>query len=600
MFGKISADVKTPLSGMVIADIFAVTLVTLLALGLGQFIRSGNSQFAASIPIDPDFWALPQYAVLSLVRGLIALGFSLVLAVTLGGFAARNETTEKFLIPIIDVLQSLPVLTFLPGVLLALTTFFHNSRWGIELTCVAMIITGQVWNLIFAYYQSQKTIMPELKSVSKMCGLTPFQRFIILDLPNGLRPLIYNGMMAMAGGWFFITLCEAFVLGEKSFRLPGLGSYLSVCFESGNYKNFMIGIMVLFFLIYSINSVLWKPLIAWSTRFDDSIQAGREDSWVYDLMRRTHVPSVLISLEKMILRISHLLPFRGSMHFQVLKKAGADGWTVIADSGRVLHNLLLLRREGRPSWNRSIVRILLTMVAGSTAFFILTALPTIGRVISTLTQEHWLDLIRAFFHTASKVMVAMVVSTLWTLPLCIWIGKYKRLSSYFLVVSQNLAAFPAPVLFPLVTLLCYKASMPAWFVATLLMTIGNQWYLLFNVLSGVTQIPQDLMHVCKMHQISWVGRWTKLYLPAMFPSLVTGWITLAGGAWNASIVAEIVDFPGGTLHAAGIGALITQATAKGDYPRLVGAVVVITIGLVLINRAFWRTLHILSERYVSN
>ncbi|MEY4065758.1 MAG: hypothetical protein RIR26_1966 [Pseudomonadota bacterium] len=583
------------------AELLTLGIVILVGLSLAHFVAVGSAPFVESVPISAELHHLPEYAALSLTRSLIALIISYSFAIFYGTVAARSERNERLMIPVLDVLQSLPVLTFLPGFVLALTSLFPHSRWGLELSCILMIVTGQVWNLVFAYYESQRTLNPELKEYASVARLSPMERLTRLDLPSALSPLVYNGMMSMAGGWFFLTLCEGFVLGDKNYRLPGLGSFLSVTFEQQQYSAFIAGLICLVLMVWGVDFLLWRPLIAWSSQYRESGESDSsraERSLFLELLRKSKLSQTVGDAWSVTL--THMRDFvrRKKINSGVLLNTTVDlgqlksGWRLMSNPTQLIEAKTKARLGEQI---RAFARWFSGFLVGGVVFLLLPALPNVAANMATVTRSDWLELTNALALTFIKVLGVIVFATLWTVPVGLWVGKSPKVSRYVAPVIQNLAAFPAPVVYPLIAMSLAKSNMNAVFVATLLMTIGNQWYMLFNVISGASRIPTELQTVAKVFRFSLYDRFTKLYFPAIFPSLLTGWITAAGGAWNASIVAEIVDFPGGRLRAPGIGAEITEATTHGHYQRLVAAIIVITIALIILNRTVWRTLHQHSE-----
>lgn len=583
------------------AELLTLSVVILVGLALAHFVAVGSAPFNETVTISSDLSQLPKYASLSLIRSLIALFISYSFAIAYGTIAAKSPRSERIMIPMLDVLQSLPVLTFLPGFVIALTHLFPNSRWGLEISCILMIVTGQVWNLVFAYYESQRSLNTELKEYSKIIRLTPFERLSRLDIPSALGPLVYNGMMSMAGGWFFLTLCEGFILGNKSYRLPGLGSFLSTTFEAQQYSSFAAGIACLVVMVWGVDFLLWRPLIAWSAQYREvtSDDATAERSVFLNLLRRSQVTSFVA--EKISLGRTLLKDFFNQRKIQtnLLKQASVE------QSRAALKRWLPSNRPASRSsgkrhtvWRGQLVafaRWFSGFIIGGLVFLALPALPKIAQSMASVSRTDWLELTNALSLTFLKVLGVIIIATLWTVPVGLWIGKSPKVSRIVAPIIQNLAAFPAPVLYPLIAMWLAKLNMNPLWVATLLMTLGNQWYLLFNVVSGASRIPQELQIVAKLHRFSLKDRFFKLYFPSIFPSLLTGWITAAGGAWNASIVAEIVEYPGGRIRATGIGAEITEATSQGQYQRLVAAVIVITIALIILNRTVWRSLHLHAE-----
>lgn len=588
------AKIQAPKAALLRADILFIALSLVLGMGLTHFLSTANAPYIEKVEISTSINALPEYALLSLTRSIIALALSYVFALVYGTLAARNKTLEKILIPFLDIFQSLPVLTFLPGFVLVLISIFHHSRWGLEIACLLTIFTGQVWNLAFAYYESQRTLQPEFDEVAKVYSLTSVRRFFFIDLPNGYRPLIYNGMMSMAGGWFFLTTCEAFTLGNKDFRLPGLGSYLSETFAQNNYTSFSIGLLVLVLIIVGTDFFLWKPLSVWVLRFrdGDDDKAEDEDSWFLDLIRNTNIPGMISNVFKNT--VSFFFPKAN------LKEEGATRRYLMAEIDRLENNIRVNKwfpQEKMDSLKKSSwLPLLITFAIGGLVFSLLPKIPTLGQSMASLSNQDWFDLIHAVFMTGVKVLLVLVISAIWTVPFGLLLGLHPKLERIAQPVIQNFAAFPAPVLFPLIALLLYTIHMPAFFNSTLLMCIGSQWYILFNVIGGASRISADLKLVTKIYKFNLWRKFTKLYFPAILPSLATGLITAAGGAWNASIVAEIVQFPGGILKTEGIGAELANASTTGNYPRLVAAIICIVIALVILNRTLWRTIYTYSER----
>lgn len=580
------------------AELLTLGVVILVGLALAHFVAAGSAPFSETVPISSDLIHLPEYAGLSLIRSLIALVISFSFAIAYGTIAARNERNERLMIPMLDVLQSLPVLTFLPGFVLALTQLFPSSRWGLEISCILMIVTGQVWNLVFAYYESQRGLNAELKEYATIARLSPVERLTRLNLPSALGPLVYNGMMSMAGGWFFLTLCEGFVLGDKSYRLPGLGSFLSLTFEKQEYSSFGAGLACLVIMVWGVDFLLWRPLIAWSAQYRESLEhdSGTGERSVFlNLLRKSRMTQIAteifhaaVALVRDFLRRKNL---KGSLFISTSRSevdATVSKWHFMSTPT----NMIGRKTRARLSEQfRAFARWFSGFLVGGLVFLLLPTIPNIAASMASVTRSDWLELTNALALTFLKVLGVIVFATLWTVPVGLWIGKSPRISRIVAPVIQNLAAFPAPVLYPLIAMSLARSNIDPIFVATLLMTIGNQWYMLFNVISGASRIPQELQTVAKVFRFSLKDRFIKLYLPAIFPSLLTGWITAAGGAWNASIVAEIVEFPGGRLRSPGIGAEITEATTHGHYQRLVAAIIVITIALIVLNRTVWRSLH---------
>ena len=589
------ATVKASKSSFLRADLIVIFITIAVGLGLSKYFSTANAPFVAQVDINPALSALPGYALLSFVRSLLALVLSYIFAIIYGSLAANNKTLEKILIPLLDVLQSLPVVAFLPGFVLALISVFHNSRWGLEFACLLTIFTGQVWNLAFAYYESQRTLQPEFKEVAKIYRLSSVQKFFSVDLPNGYRPLIYNGMMSMAGGWFFLTTCEDFPLGNQNFRLPGLGSYLAETFSQGAYTNFSVGLLVLILIIVGTDCFLWKPLIAWVTRYrdgDDGKKNTEEENWFLDIIRNTNIPKYIsLYFKKIIVALfpkAHM-ELEGATRRYLLDNI--DKWITIFNTNKFLSNDKLKKMK-----QSSLLTFIVTFAVGGLVFSLLPKLPSLGQSMAVLTNKDWFELIHGVILTGIKVFLVLIISSIWTIPVGLYLGLHPRLERICQPVIQNLAAFPAPVLFPLIAMVLAKSFFPNFLNSTILMCVGSQWYILFNVIGGASRIPEELKLVSRIYKFTLFQKIKRLYFPAILPSLVTGWITAAGGAWNASMVAEIVHYPGGKIQSTGIGAELMEASSAGNYVRLIAAIICIVVALVILNRTVWRTLHLYSEQ----
>lgn len=544
------------------ADIFIICASIVLGIGLINFHNTASSPYLERVAIDVSLESIPGYALLSMMRSLIALVFSYVFAIVYGGLAARNKTWERILIPLLDVFQSLPVVAFLPGFVLGMISLFHYNRWGIEIAVLLTIFTGQVWNLAFAYYEAQKTLQSELNDVADIYKLSKIQRFFYINLPNAYPQLIYNGMMSMAGGWFFITTCEAFTLGNREFLAPGIGSYISATFASEMYLNFSMGIIVLTLMILGTNFLIWRPLVRWSSRFQTMDENDGIPKSIF-----------LDTLSEFLKKFFMVTIDRVSLWFSKPK----------------LEQGIFLRKSS------FLIKLLGPVCLAAFIFYLLPKLPSLGQSMMLLTNVDWFHIMAAVLLTGLKVLIVLTVASLWTIPVGIWLGLNPKTAKFLQPAIQNLASFPAPVLFPLIILFLAQ-TFPPFVNATILMIIGCQWYILFNAVSGASRISADLKLVTSVYQFSVWQKFKFLYFPAIFPSLVTGWITAAGGAWNASMVAEVVHYPGGIMRSSGIGAEMAEATAMGNYPKLVASIICVVIVLVVINRSVWYTLYEYAER----
>jgi NitT/TauT family transport system permease protein len=539
--------------------------------GLTRLAAEWTGALRPVFEIDLSPRALPYYAFLSLSRGLAAYVLSLLFTLAYGYWAARDLVAEKVLVPALDILQSIPVLGFMPGLVLALVAAFPRSNVGLELACVIMIFTGQAWNMTFSFYHSLRSIPRDFQEVATLGRFGFWRRFRWVDLPSSALGLVWNSMMSMAGGWFFLMVSEAFVLGDRSFRLPGLGSYMSVAVERGDRSAMVAAVVAMVLMIVLLDQVLWRPVVVWAQKFrmDESGQAAEAQSWFLDLLR-------------------------GSRLVAALRRGSVDAARWVA--GRLPARRPKATRPGKVG--RA------TRIASVAAFLALLAVLAVGsvglvRLFAKVQGASWLGIGWAASLTLGRVLLATVLGTLWTVPAGLAIGLSPRLSRVLQPVVQVVASFPAPMLFPAVVALLSAAGVGLGWGSVLLMLLGTQWYILFNVVAGAMAIPADLREAARIYRVGTWQRFRTLYLPAVFPYLVTGWVTAAGGAWNASIVSEYVSFHGRELAADGLGARISVAAASGDFPTLAAAVAVMAVVVVLFNRLVWRRLHDVAEQRFS-
>ena len=373
----------------------------------------------------------------------------------------------------------------------------------------------------------------------------------------------------------------------------------------------MAGLAILIVMIIGVDTLLWKPLIAWTAQFRESsgAEGEEESSWFLDTLKKTRIQAgiqlfsekitkIFEKTEPLVVLATATSEATGAPRLRKSSTTSSLASLDIQQFAKIIQPANWISSSNFPGFLRSLAwtQWLVSFAVGGFVFYMLPKLPAIGAAMATVKSEDWLELSNALFMTALKVGAVLIFGTLWAVPFGLWVGQRPRFNAFLGPIIQNLAAFPAPVLFPLIVLGVHQMGFSAGVIATLLMTIGNQWYILFNVLSGASRLSGELKFVSRVYNFSLMTRFRKFYLPGIMPSLVTGWITAAGGSWNASIVAEMVEFPGGVVRAQGIGAEITQATVEGNYPRLVAAIIVITIGLVILNRTVWRSLNSFVEK----
>ena len=548
------------------AVIFAGVLASLYALfGVGR-VWLAPFQPAAEISRNP--WSLPLYATYSLGRMGAAYVASLVFALVYAYAAARNRLAERLLIPLLDILQSIPVLSFLPGVMLAMVALFPGRQIGLEMGSILLIFTGQVWNMAFSFYASLRGLPTELVEAAHTYRFGRWQQFYQLELPFGAIGLVWNSLMSVAGGWFFLMACEMFQLGNRDFRLPGLGSYLQSAANHGDTRAILWGLAAMIAVILLLDQVLWRPLIAWAEKFKfEQVESGNAPQ-----------SAVLAKLG------------RSSLLAWLRRKALAPAWEVL--TLRVARHEAATAPEGPPAPWRA---LLLRAVGVAVLVIVLFGAMRAGRSLMELTVSDVTALLRGAGATLGRVALTLAIGTLWTVPVGVAIGSRPRLAALAQPVAQVAASVPATALFPVVLLVLIRFGGGMGIAAIVLMLLGTQWYLLFNIIAGAQAIPTDLKEAASVFRFSGWERWRLLVLPGIFPYLVTGLVTAAGGAWNASIIAEYFHFQGRVLSAPGLGATISHATDSGNFQLLLASTVVMALVVVTINRLLWKRMYRLAQ-----
>ena len=542
--------------------IFAAVIAAFYA-----FIGLMHYWWSAAVPnveISHSAGALPLYAFYSVVRLFSAYALSLIFAVAYGYAAANSPRAERILLAILDVLQSIPVLSFLPGVMLAMISLFPSRQLGVELGSILLIFTGQVWNMAFSFYSSLKAIPPELREVSLVYGFSRWQRFRQLELPYGVIGLLWNSMVSVAGGWFFLMACEMFVLGKRDFRLPGLGSYLQTAASDGDIPAMIRGLLAMVAVIVLIDQLLWRPLIAWSDKFkfEQVESASGSESAVLNFLRRSHVIGKLHEA---------LQPAVESLDRRFVRKAE-----------------IAVAPKQRSRAAGLLAGLVLLLLIGYGVF-------CAGALVSDLSGHQWLATMRDAAITFLRVNVALVIACLWTIPAGVAIASNRRLARIAQPLAQIAASVPATALFPIILLALIQAGGGLGIASILLMLLGTQWYILFNVIAGALAIPSELLEVGKVFRFGWVSRWRVVILPGIFPYLVTGLVTASGGAWNASIIAEYFHLNGRIYTTAGLGARISGASDAGQFDVLLLSTIIMAAMVVCVNRLVWRPMYRLAE-----
>lgn len=544
-----------------------VAIAVLLYVGIVLGLHTPAVVRGPQISLAPA--ALPWYTLLSVARMAAAYFLSLLFSIAYGYFAARNQAAQRALMPVLDVLQSVPILSFLPIVLLGASAIIPTNV-AAEVTSIALIFTSQAWNLTFSFYQSVKTVPREMDEAARIFQLGFWLRLRTVELPFAAIGLIWNSIMSWAGGWFFLMAAEMFHVGHRDFRLPGLGSYLQTAADKGDSHAVILGVATLLVVIVLLDQCIWRPLLAWAERFRVTTLAKEQpaESWLLRLLTRSRI---LISLRRLVLEPVGL-------------------WFDARDWRHAQEVRMRTQRAGR-SARQFVGRLVAGGILLALAYGLVEALIMMGH----LPVASWLLIGKGLLATVARVALALVITLAWTIPLGVAMGTHPRLARIAQPLAQILASVPATALFPILLIVLLELPAGLNIAAVTLMLLGTQWYLLFNVIAGTAAIPEDLLYTTKMLGLSRSERWRRLYLPALFPYIVTGAVTASGGAWNASIVAEYVDFNGQVHATTGLGALIAQATASGNYPLLLAATVTMIVSVVFINRLVWHRLYLMAE-----
>ncbi len=549
-------------------DVLAVLLIIGLLVFLGEASRHLFEPLAdlQKQPPSLDPRHLPEYAARTTLRMLVAMVFSLIFTFTYATFAAKNKYAERILVPLLDILQSVPILGFISVTVVFFMELAPGRVLGAEYAAIFAIFTSQAWNMAFSFYQSLRTVPAELEEASRNFRLSAWMNFWRLDVPFAMPQLIWNMMMSMSGSWFFVVASEAISVGNTTVTLPGVGSYIALAIEHRDLKavSWAIATMLVVILIY--DQVLFRPLVAWADRFRFEQEPGviAPKSWVFDVLRRSRVVERLTE------------PF-------------ARLWRLTM---RPRHDRPLPAKQASPrsAWIGYLFGFLAIVVAAylvwRVADFFIGSIG-LGDVGTTLLLG---------LATLVRVIVLIAIASVIWVPIGVWVGTRPRVANMAQPVAQFLAAFPANLLFPIFVsvIVAWRLDPNIWLSP--LMILGTQWYILFNVIAGASAIPAELRACGDNFRVRGWLWWRRIALPAVFPYYVTGAITASGGSWNASIVAEVASWGDQHLHAAGLGAYIAHETEAGDFHRIVLGIIVMSLYVVVVNRVFWRPLYYYAER----
>ncbi len=557
--------------GWDLRDLLMLLALLVLIAGIINTASKFGGAYDYKLEIKTSLDVLPSYTAQTLLRMVTAYFISLIFTLIYSYAAYRSKVLSIILIPLLDILQSIPVLSFLPGVVLALIAIFPGQRIGVELASVILIFTGMTWNMTFSFYQSLCSIPQELIEAAQVYRLNSWQRFWTLELPSGAIGLVWNSVMSVAGGWFFLIAIESFTLGDKDFRLPGLGSYLAAAASRGDFGAIAWGLVVLMSVIILIDFLIWRPLIAWSEKFKfETVEAQNSpQSFLLDFIRRS--PTLRMIKHRVL---------------QPLGKAFVQGLGQASPP-----------QKSTPDSKKSspVIQWLNWLFLSGVTIIVLWGTWEAALLMRVLNLADWQKVVTGAIFTALRVITALVLSLIWTVPIGVVIGRNPRLAQVLQPIVQIAASVPATALFPVILLALAQIGGGLQIGSIALMMLGTMWYVLFNVIAGAQSIPSDLFEVAQVYKLTRQQRWQTVILPGIFPYLITGIITAVGGAWNASIISEYINFKGHIVSTPGLGATISQATATGNFPLLLAATAVMSLVVVLTNRLVWRPLYKLAQ-----
>jgi len=554
-------------------DIVALLLIfsffAVLAWGAMQMATpySIGHQQAISLSIS----SLPRYALRTILRMAIALLCSLLFTFIFGYLAARNKHAERILIPLVDILQSVPILGFQSISVVGFILLFPNSMLGPECAAIFAIFTSQAWNMFLGFYQSLKTVPYDLREASAMYHLSAWQRFWRIDVPFAMPSLIWNMMMSLSAGWFFVVAAEAITVHGQEVLLPGIGSYIAVAIENMNTHAILYAVVAMLIIILLYDQILFRPLITWSEKFkaETSETVRRSKPFLSNLLKRTRL--LFIIGEYIEIFLNEIVNFR---FFRQSKSV--DRSTLKKSRSTTIFIYL---------WYTTISIIGLATIAFLLKF-----------ISQSISQHELLHVLLLGLYTSIRIIILIIICSLVWVPIGVWIGLRPHVTHIVQPIAQFLAAFPANLLFPAVVFVIVKYQLNINIWTTPLMILGTQWYILFNVIAGASALPKDLVNVTKNFEVKGWLWWRRFILPGIFPYFITGAITAAGGAWNASIVAEFVNWGHTKLIASGLGAYITQVTNAGDFPRIALGISVMCLYVLIFNRLVWQPLYNMAEK----
>jgi NitT/TauT family transport system permease protein len=565
LLGLGGSGLRPNLYDLVIFILIAAAFVA-MAHGARQIAAPASRLAAAPITLDPA--NLPEYALRTTLRMFAAIIASLVFTFVVATLAAKSRKAELVIVPALDILQSVPVLGFLTFTVTFFLRLFPGSELGAECAAVFAIFTSQAWNMAFSFYQSLRTVPADLDEVSRHFQLSPWLKFWRLEAPFAAPGLIWNTMMSMSGGWFFVVASEAITVGDTTVKLPGIGSWLAVAIAARDIRAVVLAVATMAVVILAYDQLLFRPIVAWADkfRFEQTAAQQRPRSWVYELWRRGRLVRLVTLASGWIGRGVARLPIAAT------RPPGRLAPARPARASDLLWRLAVLAVAAYALWRIALF---------------------------TRSELGWGDVLTALemgLLTLARVVVLIAIASAIWVPIGVWIGLRPWAAARVQPLAQFLAAFPANVLFPIAVVLIVAFHLDPDIWLSPLMVLGTQWYILFNVIAGASAFPTDLREASTLFRLRTWQWWRKVIVPGILPYYVTGALTASGGSWNASIVAEVASWGDTKLKAAGLGSYIADATETADYPRVVLGIVVMSVLVVVCNRLVWRPLYRLAER----
>lgn len=550
---------------------FFIVIVVLIFVGWGSRQMSQPLSILQIEPVSLDYFKLFSYSLRTVLRMLIAVVFSLIFTFIYATAAAKSKKLEQILIPLLDILQSVPILGYISFTVTVFLTLFPHSVMGAECAAIFAIFTSQAWNMTFSFYQSLKSIPDDLKDAAAIFKMPKWRKFWQMEVPFAIPGLVWNIVVSMSSGWFFVVASEVIIVGNNKITLPGIGSYIALAIQQKNFSAIYYAVIAMALVIILYDQILLRPLVAWSDRFRYEMTTGGKPpkSWVFNLFQRNLI------INKLFVPVAYLGKFL--LHIPVFNNVSRDhcGLEVAGENQQVINYLWYL---------------LLSILA----------LTAIGYVAYFLYKDIGLVEVRKVFILASitmlRVIILIIIASLIWVPIGIYIGLSPRLTAIMQPLAQFLAAFPVNLLFPIIFIVITKYDLNPNIWLSPLMIMGTQWYILFNVIVGASSIPSELRDATIILKVKGFNWWRKVMLPAITPYFITGAITACGGAWNASIVAEIINFGDQTIVAKGLGSYIAEMTVQADFNKIVLGIGMMALFVVLFNRFFWQPLQEYSNK----